>query len=69
MLTLTVFPVQTNETQASSGNQTMINSGMGNMSLKDNQGYDMGTAFIDPESQPLHFGSKYGICIIYFLEF
>ena len=31
---------------------------MENFSLKDQQGYDMGTAFISPESHPVQFSSE-----------
>lgn len=61
MLTLNVLPVQTDSnvqgSQMSPNNHTMITSDLENFTLKDNQGYDMGTAFINPESQPLHLGS------------
>jgi len=32
---------------------------MENLSLKESMSFDMGTAFISPESHPLHFEPKY----------
>ncbi len=67
-LTLSVLPVQTDVNNVQSlqmspnnpNNMITITSDLENFTLKENQcGYDMGTAFINPESQPLHFGSKY----------
>lgn len=71
-------PQQQQQQQTSSqlspiNHNNMMTTDMENFTLKDNNlGYDMGTAFINPESQPVHFGSKYvnimlrNITLVYF---
>jgi hypothetical protein len=66
LLTLTVLPVtgtdnpiQQQPQLSPSNPSNIISSDFENLGLKDNHGYDIGTAFIHPESQPVHFGSKY----------
>ncbi|XP_035704897.1 membrane-associated guanylate kinase, WW and PDZ domain-containing protein 3 isoform X2 [Folsomia candida] len=58
-------PQQQQQQQTSSqlspiNHNNMMTTDMENFTLKDNNlGYDMGTAFINPESQPVHFGSNH----------
>ena len=68
MLTLSVLPVELASGPSQSTAQSiqlspsqrsnMIVNDLENLTLKSNQAYDMGTAFISPESHPISFSSK-----------
>lgn len=59
-LTLSVLPVigQQAVPQLSPTTPTGLANSFEAFTLKGGQNYDVGTAFISPESQPVHFGSK-----------